>query len=1357
MDCIQLCETSDLEGSSPLRNVDLMLPALSKDLKQYIFHKNTFLQLLAKHRSKTPSMDSDLNETELFEWVCMHLKQVEPFEDESDESTAEMLFQYQSQQQMTSASASPHKSLSALLAFLGWTLSDVNPFHGNYKHKIEFDSAKLKRKLAWSNQRLSMLLHTLLRLADDATQPTSSRVKALALLGSIGSGVDYCKVVHGRSDVVLNNENVTGHYQSNYLQGVTKTLEDIPKQLFFLFVLHKDPHVAFTAACTLQLLLYKTYDGCKIVSDSGCKDYIPSLVNARKHEALLDRNSKCDGKKVPMPPPPRVHGSDKTERSLQARMVMLNPHRIQHSSDLHSSCLCQRQIVPAKYDFMAFSAYTHQDPFQSLMEFADSDVWVLSDPIHYTVWICRLTASLAALSRSKTIQLLSDMCALPQSEELSEFLFPHIVHNLLSNTKEKEGSSRVHTEELSTCLSCAFNRLINCGVCDVIVLVVNTLLFLFNRSKQEFLALTERQCAERRGLPFTGGEDSYNSIGLDVNLLQISAAALRIGKPLVALQLLEVWCELPSQRLRCHPSCNGRLSFPDVDSDVAEVEISGYTGARQLLQAIFRAIGEDDANDSAAATSLQGGVELKDLINRYENNGRWLQLLEASDVMLSGASSAHRNQNPTNTGSQHHLSSDASKDWDSSQNFGIFASESSPSSTCFNSSLQLGICKSLNQLGLQHVLKPYLATIRFEAVPVGGGSSGGDTRAKSLQNAVQKEFTFELAWKCCQWTIDNGGSLPRMSYGGLQEQDMNSTVMISNQVGFHESMHRCLKSFSQADGIGFRTEIYSCRKRLLVQLRENEDIWNGYRSMAGSRFSTNRFKFFLMQLQCLLEMEEMWDVVQLLEQDHGYLTRENSFGVQETEVALLVRKWDTRSMHKMLFDRPSQDVLHLRVVLLKLCNLKTEMAHALLQLSSAARKAKDFSVSRRCIHELTSLRLNQKDSTVVADVQLLYLNIQIERSKVFWKSLETKAAIQVGRHVCLQLGKQMAIMVEFKSQTKLQDKSSESTTAHHQNLVAIAEKTVVVASALRRTGKWMGENKLDTSQVILDEYLRRAEHTVKEGLSFYITHVKNAPDSAIPGNDTRATYELLKSSRAKANLELAEFTSALYDKVHDRIRSEEWKHAVKAGEMRKRELQKCQDILQGKGADAMSQKYDAQDIQKIKAYEKELRMDIDIESKTTSHVEKSESKFLIEAIRHFGKAMSYSRKPDLKAVFRTVSLWLRNANDLDVNGAMSSAVIKVVSTHKFVPLSYQICGRLTSDNTPFQVQVEELISKMAAQHPHHLLPQLIALKNGQRVEGTKAADYSVIASSKVCGVHLIAMFHMTCSSCLHLLHTPSSH
>ena len=65
MDCIQLYETSDdLEGSSPLRNVDLMLPALSKDLKLCICHQNKFLQLLAKHGSETASMDSDLNETE---------------------------------------------------------------------------------------------------------------------------------------------------------------------------------------------------------------------------------------------------------------------------------------------------------------------------------------------------------------------------------------------------------------------------------------------------------------------------------------------------------------------------------------------------------------------------------------------------------------------------------------------------------------------------------------------------------------------------------------------------------------------------------------------------------------------------------------------------------------------------------------------------------------------------------------------------------------------------------------------------------------------------------------------------------------------------------------------------------------------------------------------------------------------------------------------------------------------------------------------------------------------------------------------------------------------------------------------
>jgi hypothetical protein len=1255
---------------------------------------------------------------------------------------------------------------------LGWTQENVTPFHGRYKRKLEFESAKFKQRFQWKNARLSKLLHVLLRLADDDTQPMASRAKALAVLGDLGSAADYCN--HFDKDTgsatELRESPPSSTVGNSHDIHFHEFIEDISRRLFVQYVLHTDPHVAFTAATTLQLLLYEAYDGGAVVSKTNCKHLLPSFVEARDGEALLDRDSSHFSRGSQKPKWMHEDAGSTGLSGVEVRLRDLIPGGTQYPSDLRSKCLFF-ETSPAVAAASEASSSGSAASFADFAEFAESDLWVLTDASHYPVWICRLTASLAALSQSKSMQLLSEICALPQCQKLSEFMFPHIVHDLLSHASSGSAASRsgngrgpgdntkTTRGDIVSCLSHAFNRLITSGARGVVTLVIDTLLFLFNRSKQDFLALTERQRAEKRGQSYTGGQDSYNSIMLDVNLLQVVAAALRVGQPVTALLFFEAWCELPAQRSRCNPKGDGRLAFPENGTGVLGESVTAaaeFIGARRLLQAIYHAIGEEDANDSAATTALQGEVELQDFVSQYENSGSWLQLLEASDIMLSGAGPGNASHLPRVVQPDASLSSSSlamppfsassftpsgfpaasplhksGKDahdplWESASittqaSAVAGGGPSSSSSSLSHASLQLAICKSLHQLGLHHVLQPYIDTVRVD------GASSAENQA--VQQSM-KEFKFELAWKCCQWNIADEGSRvgATLLQHGMQERELLESppvgAIVSNHIGFHESLHRCLKSFSQADGIGFRTEVHSCRSRLLLRLRENDQAGKDYASIGESRSSNNAFKTFLMQLQCLLEMEEMWDFAQSqdLDGEGSQLARNSSLDARETKVARIVRKWEARSMLKMSADKSTQPVLHLRCILLKLCNLENEMSQALLQLSSAARKAKDFSVSRRCMQELANLRVG-KVARPSADVPMLHLNVQVERSKIFWKSRETKAAMQMGRMLCAQLQPLLGAMDGFKKKK-----------GPSEVMVAVAEKIFVVASALRRTGKWMAENKLDTTQIILDEYLRKAEQAVKKGQTFYTKHVKGAASSTISWEDHTSTNELIKSSRAKANLELAEFASALYEKVHDRIRSEEWKHAMEAAAMRKSELLKCQQELEqganGTDGGGGSQKDLQEHLKKIKVYEKELRTDTDMESKQTLQVQRSESKFLVEAIKHFGKAMEYSRKPDLKAVFRTVSLWLRNADNSDVNKEMDSAVIANVSTHKFVPLSYQVCGRLSGENSPFQQQVEKLVTKMTVQHPHHLLPQLIALKNGERVEGNKAVDYSMIVSSK---------------------------
>jgi ataxia telangiectasia mutated family protein len=195
--------------------------------------------------------------------------------------------------------------------------------------------------------------------------------------------------------------------------------------------------------------------------------------------------------------------------------------------------------------------------------------------------------------------------------------------------------------------------------------------------------------------------------------------------------------------------------------------------------------------------------------------------------------------------------------------------------------------------------------------------------------------------------------------------------------------------------------------------------------------------------------------------------------------------------------------------------------------------------------------------------------------------------------------------------------------------------------------------------------------------------------------------------------------------------------------------------------------------------EKECRRD----GEERARVELSVQRFLRNALCQYGKALAYSDQPDdLRAVFTLVSLWFNHTSDR-VNRTMGGVhagvsdsamqsqetqddddgdegavegeggVIQLVPSYKFVPLIYQIASRLGSAEddqddqdddygdagqqggctefgstsgaytSSFQRVLRVLLSRLAREHPHHSIVQLIALSNGRNVKGANRSEH----------------------------------
>lgn len=81
-------------------------------------------------------------------------------------------------------------------------------------------------------------------------------------------------------------------------------------------------------------------------------------------------------------------------------------------------------------------------------------------------------------------------------------------------------------------------------------------------------------------------------------------------------------------------------------------------------------------------------------------------------------------------------------------------------------------------------------------------------------------------------------------------------------------------------------------------------------------------------------------------------------------------------------------------------------------------------------------------------------------------------------------------------------------------------------------------------------------------------------------------------------------------------------------------------------------------------------------------------------------------------IFRLVSLWLNTENmyDEEVNGILNGR-LEHIPSYKFIPLVPQLAPHMSNVDDTFTFKISKLLERCAKEHPHHVLPVLLALKN----------------------------------------------
>ncbi|KAF6332533.1 ATM serine/threonine kinase [Rhinolophus ferrumequinum] len=280
---------------------------------------------------------------------------------------------------------------------------------------------------------------------------------------------------------------------------------------------------------------------------------------------------------------------------------------------------------------------------------------------------------------------------------------------------------------------------------------------------------------------------------------------------------------------------------------------------------------------------------------------------------------------------------------------------------------------------------------------------------------------------------------------------------------------------------------------------------------------------------------------------------------------------------------------------------------------------------------------------------------QLEEAQVFWAKKEQSLALSI-----------------LKQMIKKLDASCSETDPNLK---------LIYTECLRVCGNWLAETCLENPAVIMQTYLEKAVE--------------------VAGNYNGESNDELRNGKMKAFLSLARFSDTQYQRIENYMKSSEFENKQALLKRAKEEVGLLKEHK----------------IQTNNRYTVKVQRELELDECALQALKEDRKRFLCKAVENYINCLLSGEGHDTW-IFRLCSLWLENSGVPEVNEMMKEDGIKIPS-YKFLPLMYQLAARMGTKmmgGLGFHEVLNNLISRISTDHPHHTLFIILALANANKDE-----------------------------------------
>ncbi|XP_074672224.1 serine-protein kinase ATM isoform X4 [Strix aluco] len=281
---------------------------------------------------------------------------------------------------------------------------------------------------------------------------------------------------------------------------------------------------------------------------------------------------------------------------------------------------------------------------------------------------------------------------------------------------------------------------------------------------------------------------------------------------------------------------------------------------------------------------------------------------------------------------------------------------------------------------------------------------------------------------------------------------------------------------------------------------------------------------------------------------------------------------------------------------------------------------------------------------------------QLEEAQVFWAKKEESLALNILKRMIKKLDTDW-FQVENDPHLKL-----------------------MYTECLRLCGTWLAETCLENPTVIMQKYLEKA-------VEIAASHSGDNSDE-------------LKKGKMKAFLSLARFSDNQYQRIENYMKSSEFENKQALLKKAKEEV----GLLRERRV-------------QTNRYTVKVQRELELDECAIHALTEDRKRFLCKAMENYINCLLSGEEHDMW-IFRLCSLWLENSGVDRVNEMMKKNAEKIPS-YKFLPLMYQLAARMGTKmmgGLGFHEVLNNLMSRISLDHPHHTLFIILALVNANKDE-----------------------------------------